>query len=389
MRTAGPRGPRHGHDGHHGDQGAVAVDLGLSLGDLELSVDLVVQPGEVVALLGPNGAGKSTLLRCVAGLQRIDRGRIEISGETVDDPSSGVFVDPDRRSVGMLFQDYLLFPHLGVLDNVAFGLRAQGRGRADARGTARSWIDRMDLVAHVHSRPGELSGGQAQRAALARVLACGPGVLLLDEPLAALDATTRSQVRRDLSGHLEEFRGATVIVSHDPIDALALADRVAVLEHGEIVQIGSGVELTQRPRTRYVADLVGVNLLFGLGEHDRVTLVPDGDTAGDPRAARVSAGSGGGAGVWVADRTDGPTLLVIRPRAVALHRRRPDTSARNVWQCTVSGVELMGDHVRVGLDGPVSLTAEVTPQAVSDLGLVAGSEVWASVKATEIDSYPA
>ncbi len=365
------------------------VDLELSLGDLELSVELTVDPGEVLALIGPNGAGKSTLLRCLAGLQRIDRGRVEIARRIMDEPASGVFVDPDRRSVGMLFQDYLLFPHLDVLDNVAFGPRARGRGRAESRRSASGWVDRMGLVDRLHARPAELSGGQAQRVALARVLACDPEVLLLDEPLAALDATTRSHVRRDLRTHLDEFAGAAIVVTHDPIDALVLADRVAVLERGRIVQIGPGAELIRRPRTRYVADLVGVNLLLGLGEHNTVTLVDDGeqlvnraDTAGPCAVPDTGV-------VQVADPTEGPTLVVIRPRAVALHRARPDTSARNVWQCTVTGVELIGDHVRVGLEGPFALIAEVTPQAVSDLGLVAGVEVWASVKATEVESYPA
>lgn len=347
----------------------VAADVWLARGDLRLSVHLEVAPGEVLALLGPNGAGKSTLLRCLVGLQPIDEGRIEISGRTMDDAASGSFVDADRRPVGMLFQEYLLFPHLDVLDNVAFGLRSKGVRRSLARSLAEPWVQRMGLGDHRNSRPGELSGGQAQRVALARALAPAPEVLLLDEPLAALDATTRSTVRRELHHHLESFNGATVIVSHDPLDALALADRVAVLEEGTFAQEGPIVEVTGRPRTRYVADLLGVNLLRGVGVGHSLTV------------------AGKQAQVRVADPVDGPTLALIRPRAVALHRHQPDTSARNVWRCRVAGFDLLGDHVRVRLDGPLELTAEVTPAAVADLALIEGSEVWASVKATEVDTY--
>lgn len=356
--------------------GGVDLDVGLTLGELSLSVDLAVAPGEVLALLGPNGAGKSSLLRCLAGLQPIDRGRVVISGEVVDDPVGGVFTEADRRNIGMLFQDYLLFPHLDVLDNVAFGPRSRGMSRAAARGIARRWVERMGLVDHVGARPGELSGGQAQRVALARALATDPELLLLDEPLAALDATTRSSVRRDLNAHLGEFPGATIIVSHDPLDALALADRVAVLENGELTQVGSIGEVTSRPRTRYVADLVGVNLLHGHATDHTVMITGD-------HGAPDDSGE-----VHLADPMNGPTLVLIRPRAVALHRRRPDTSARNVWRCTVAGFDMLGEHVQVRLRGPVALTAEVTPAAVADLGMTEGSEVWASVKATEVDAYP-
>lgn len=354
----------------------IYLDIGLALGDLSLSVELAVAPGEVLALLGPNGAGKSSLLRCLAGLQPIGRGHVVISGEVVDDPAAGVFTEADRRSVGMLFQDYLLFPHLDVLDNVAFGPRSRGMRRAAARGIARRWIERMNLVDHVGVRPGELSGGQAQRVALARALATDPELLLLDEPLAALDATTRSTVRRDLHAHLDEFAGTAIIVSHDPLDALALADRVAVLEQGKLTQVGSLGEVTSRPRTRYVADLVGVNLLHGDATDHTVTIAGDDGTTGD-------AGE-----VHLADPMNGSVLLLIRPRAVALHRRRPDTSARNVWRCTVEGFDMLGEHVQVRLRGAVALTAEVTPGAVAELGVTEGSEVWASVKATEVDAYP-
>ena len=219
------------------------------------------------------------------------------------------------------------------------------------------------------ARPSAISGGQAQRAALARALATDPRLLLLDEPMAALDAGARATVRRDLRHHLADFDGATVLVSHDPLDALALADRVVVLEEGRVTQAGTIGEVTSRPRTPYVAQLIGVNLLRGDGDGHRVRL--DGDAT-----------------ITVADAVDGPTLLVVRPQAVALHRSRPETSARNQWACHITGFDLMGDHVRVRLAGPVDLVADVTPAAVADLGLVEGGSVWASVKATEVTAYP-
>ncbi len=239
------------------------ADMALRLGTLELTVDLEVAPGELLALLGPNGAGKSTVLRCLAGLEPIDSGRIDVDGVTFDDPVAGVFIDPEHRPIGFVFQDYLLFANMTVLENVAFGLRARKVPKQQARATARTWVERVGLGDYADERPAALSGGQAQRAALARALATDPRVLLLDEPLAALDAGTRTSVRRDLRRHLETFDGMRILVTHDPVDAYALADRVAILDAGRIVQVGTLSEVAAHPRSRYVADLVGVNLVTG------------------------------------------------------------------------------------------------------------------------------
>ena len=225
------------------------------------------------------------------------------------------------------------------------------------------------------SRPAELSGGQAQRAALARALAADPQLLLLDEPLAALDAGTRSTVRRDLKRHLNQFDGATVLITHDPLDALALADRVVVLEAGRVTQAGTLADVTTRPRTPYVAELLGVNLLRGHGS-DHTVVVSDDGVRSDVTVA-------------VGGPVDGDTLALIRPNAVSLHRSPPDTSARNQWRCTIDGFDLLGDRVRVRLAGRFDLVAEITPESVSRLGLIEGAEVWASVKATEIATYSA
>jgi molybdate transport system ATP-binding protein len=338
------------------------------LGPLDLDIELDVAAGETVAILGPNGAGKTTLLRCLAGLEPIDAGRIALDDTVWDEPETRVFVPPEHRSVGFGFQDYVLFPHLSARDNVAFGLRSRGVARGEARRRADDWLARVGLADVAGTRPDALSGGQAQRVALARALATDPRVLLLDEPLAALDASSRGEVRRDLRAHLGEFAGVRLLVTHDPIDAATLADRLVIVEGGRVVQTGSLAEITARPRSRYVAELVGVNLLLGVAREREIAL------------------EGGGMLVAPSAAT-GAVFAVVRPQAVALHRERPAGSPRNVWPVRIASVELLGDRVRVRVDGPPALVAEVTPAALHELGLVEGVEVWASVKATEVDVF--
>ncbi len=344
--------------------------IGLRLGDLDLDVDLTVADGEVVALLGPNGAGKTTALRAIAGLQSVDCGRIEVDGQALDDPATGTFVPTAERPIGVVFQDYLLFPRLSALENVAFGLRARGVPKAEARGRAAGWLARVDLADQATAKPRALSGGQAQRVALARALATEPRVLLLDEPLAALDAGARLHVRAELRRHLASFGGARLLVTHDPVDAIVLADRLVVIERGRVTHTGTAAEVTRHPRSRYVAELLGVNLLHGVaaGEH----------------TVRLD----GGAELVVADPLPGPDVAVaLRPQAVALHREQPEGSPRNTWPATVADLEADRDRVRVQLDGSIPLVAEVTPAAVADLGLAPGAPVWASVKAVDLTAY--
>jgi molybdate transport system ATP-binding protein len=344
--------------------------IGLALGDLDVDVDLAVADREVVALLGPNGAGKTTVLRAIAGLHPLDRGGIEVDGRALDDPATGVFVPTAERPIGVVFQDYLLFPRMSALENVAFGLRARGVPKAQARARAAGWLERVDLADHAAARPRALSGGQAQRVALARALATEPRVLLLDEPLAALDAGARLHVRAELRRHLASFGGARLIVTHDPVDAMVLADRLVVIERGRVTQTGTAADVTRHPRSRYVAELVGVNLLHGVaaGEH----------------AVRLA----GGAELVVADPLPGHDVAVaLRPQAVALHRVQPEGSPRNTWPATVADLEADRDRVRVQLDGSIPLVAEVTPAAVADLDLVPGAAVWASVKAVDLTAY--
>jgi molybdate transport system ATP-binding protein len=354
-----------------GDGVTLAARIGVQLGSLALQVELELAPGEVVALVGPNGAGKSTVLRCLAGLVALDDGQIEFDGTIVDDPGRDVFVEPEQRPIGFVFQDYVLFDHLSVLENVAYGLRARGVGKAEARERAGWWLERMDLADYESQRPAALSGGQAQRVALARALATDPRLLLLDEPLAALDVGTRAAVRRDLRRHLATFDGMRLIVTHDPVDAHALADRVIVLEAGRVVQSGTLAEVTAHPRTRYVADLVGVNLVSGE--------VADG-VLSTPSGARVV----------IADAPDGTTLATIRPHSVVLGRgEAPASSARNTWAGSIVDIDRLGDRVRVVVDGELPLTAEITASALAELRLATGDRVHASVKATDIEVAPA
>ncbi|MGE3619169.1 MAG: sulfate/molybdate ABC transporter ATP-binding protein [Acidimicrobiia bacterium] len=344
--------------------------VGIRLGELDLDVELTVGDGEVVAVLGPNGAGKTTLLRAVAGLRPLHRGRIRLDGRVLDDPDGGTFVAVADRSIGVVFQDHLLFPRLSARDNVAFGLRARGTPRAEARRAAEAWLERFGLASLAGARPRALSGGQAQRVALARALATEPRLLLLDEPLAALDASTRVSVRAEIRRHLSTFAGARLLVTHDPVDALVLADRLVILEGGRVTQSGAAAEVTARPASRYVAELLGVNLLRG--------------TARDPHTVVLEAGGV----LTVADPLPATAVAVaVRPAAVALHRTTPEGSPRNAWPATVADLQPDGHRIRVRLAGPVPVSAEVTPAAVAELGLVPGVAVWASVKATDLDAY--
>ncbi len=344
--------------------------VGVRAGGFALDASVSCAPGEVLAVLGPNGAGKTTLLRVLAGLQRLDLGSVRLEARVLEDTSVGLRLPPEERSVAMVHQDLLLFPHLSVLANVAFGPRARRRSRAEANRVAARWLERMGLAELAPRRPHELSGGQAQQVALARALATEPDLLLLDEPMSSLDVAARLDARRRLGQHLRAFAGPCVLVTHDPLEALTLGDRLAVLEAGRITQVGSPAEVTRRPRSPWAAQLVGLNLYRGRAHDGRV------DVGG--AALHVAAGS-----------VHGEVFAVVHPRAVALHRRKPEGSPRNVWQAEVAGIDTLGDRVRVHLSGVLPITAEVTAASVADLELGAGGTVWVSVKATEVDTYPA
>jgi molybdate transport system ATP-binding protein len=346
----------------------LSAEVRVALDAFTLDAELHVAAREFVAVVGPNGAGKTTLLRSVAGLLPIDAGRIEISGALVDDAEK-VFVPPERRPVGVVFHRGMLFPHLSVLDNVAFGLRERGLPRTEARERSRDWLARVQLAEKAGAKPAQLSGGEAQRVALARALATDPALLLLDEPFAAFDVQHRAEGRRLLGAVVGATDAARVMVTHDPVDALTLADRIVILEAGRVVQSGTPDEIVALPRSAYVADLVGMNVYRADAEGTAL------------RSAGVT--------FTVPEQHEGAVLAIVAPRAVVLSLERPATTARNVWPGTVRGVERLGDRMRVRVDIGVPVVAEVTAASVAELGLRPGTDVWVAVKATEITTTPA
>ncbi|GAA3846043.1 ABC transporter ATP-binding protein [Sphaerisporangium flaviroseum] len=338
-----------------------------------LDVRIRVAPGQVVALLGPNGAGKTTALRVIAGLTPPSGGHILVDGAAVHARPA------EQRPIGMVFRDHLLFPHMNVLDNVAFGPWCRGASRAEARRAAAIWLQDLGLGEHRRRRPAELSCEQAQRAALARSLAVRPRVLLLDEPLDALDAQARLTMRTALGDHLSGFGGAAILVTHDPLDAMALAERLIVIEDGVLVQEGTPSEVARHPRTGYIARFAGLNLYRGRARGHEVSVE-------GPPAGRVT---GGPLTFSVAENLSGPVFLAFPPSAVALCPIRPEGRPRNTWQGTVEGLERQGGHVRVRLDGPITAAADLMPAAAAELGLSLGQKVWASVRTTETHAYAA
>lgn len=334
-------------------------------GTFTLELDLAIPAGRTVALLGPNGAGKSTAVAAIAGLLAVDSGRIELAATILDEPARALLVPPEERRIGVVFQDLLLFPHLSAEENVAFGPRSRGAGLDEARARAREWLGRVGMEGLSGRKPGELSGGQAQRIALARALATEPDLLLLDEPLAALDVSSRADVRRVLAEHLADFRGPRLLITHDPAEAFELADHIHVVEKGRVTQRGSADDIRMRPRTPYTAELGGSNLLSGTAE---AGLVETGELS-----------------LAIADPDiRGPVRLAIRPTAVSVHRERPGGSPRNRWRTVVEELQDTGFRVRLLTGPPLPLTIDVTQAARRELDLDPGSEIWLSVKATDI-----
>jgi molybdate transport system ATP-binding protein len=352
-------------------------------GSFHLAAELSVAPGEVLGVLGPNGAGKTTLLRALSGLDALSTGSIRLGGLTFDDAATDTFVPTEHRPVGLVFQDYRLFPHLDVRDNVAYAPRVQGAGRRQARATADTWLERLDLSALAGRRPDQISGGQAQRVALARALAADPRLLLLDEPLSALDARTRLEVRTQLRSHIDQFAGPVLIITHDPLEAMIMADRLLVIENGRVVQQGSPAHIARQPATQYVARLVGLNLYTG-------TL--------DPLTGNVHLDDGGAFTVTLGDdsltevgaaRSRLRVLIGLRPSAISIHTARPThASPRNIWKGTVTSLEQLTDRVRVQIDATPPALVDVSAAAVADLALRPGTGVWLSAKATETEAYP-
>ena len=345
---------------------SLQVEIGVD--DRDVDVAFTVRTGETVAVLGPNGAGKSTALAVVAGLLRPDRGRVVLGDQVLTDVAERVDVRPHRRGIALLAQDPLLFPHLSALDNVAFGPRSEGVSRREARTRAAGWLEEVGVAELADRRPHQLSGGQAQRVAVARALAAEPRLLLLDEPMAALDVAVTPALRQTLRRVLAER--TTVIVTHDVLDAVLLADRVVVVEGGRVVEDGPSADVLTRPRSVFAARLAGLNLVRGVWR--------DGAVQG-PDGTRVHGLVDGPA------PADGqPMIAAFRPRAVAVYRDAAAGSPRNAFTVAVTEVEPLGDLVRVRSE---HLSADITPLAVAELDLAPGGHVTFSVKAAEVSLY--
>jgi len=347
------------------------------LRDFELTVNFAADAASTLVLVGETGSGKTTVLNVLAGFLSPERGRIVLDGEVYVDSDRNVAVAPYLRPIGYVFQDYALFPHLTALDNVAFGLRSQGVDGRAARQRARAALEQLGIDDLADSRPAGLSGGQQQRVALARALILRPRLLLLDEPLSALDLQTRQQTRSELRRILSELSCITVLVTHSAFEAMAFGQRIAVLDRGRIAQMGSREELLTHPRSNYVAGLMGVNLFRG----------------------RVVAGQGNGlAAVETAEGrlnisvegAAGEIFVAIDPHEVTIHTAPPTGSAQNVFSGRI--VELVpelpfGERLRVILDTRPPLVAQITVRAAQTLGLREGMAVYASFKATAVNVY--
>ena len=345
--------------------------------DRGVAFDLTLADGEVLAVLGPNGAGKSTLLLLIAGLLRPDQGRVELGSRVLTDTGSGVFVPAHSRGVAMLSQRAMLFPHMSVAANVAFAPRSKGKRRSEARVIAERWLAAVDAKELADRRPAQLSGGQAQRVAVARALAAEPKVLLLDEPMSALDVTAAPALRRLLRHILRDDARTAVIVTHDLRDALAVADRVIVVEHGRIVESGPVRSVLTSPRSAFAARVTGVNLVSGI-----ITRPGTLQTAW-------------GANVFgIGDAPPGVAAVALfRPTAVAIHLDPPHASPRNVLPVTIAEMDIHEATIRVRgaaqPDGSPGIAADITAAAAADLELAPGQDVYFVVKTQETELHPA
>ncbi len=349
----------------------MSFEFSAHLEERAFDVSLELAPGETVAILGPNGAGKSTLLSLIAGLLRPDAGRAVLDGKVLFDvgPRSSDWRPPHRRGTALLAQEALLFPHLSVVDNVAFGPRSAGNSRKSSRDAALHWLGEVGAVELAERRPAELSGGQAQRVAVARALAADPELLLLDEPMAALDVHAapmlRSLFKRVLAGR------RALIITHGVVDALTLADRVVVLEEGRIAEVGPTRQVLEQPRSHFAAGLAGLNLHTGVVVSDGLRGADGLHVAGllDPEAVPGQAG-----------------VAVFPPSAVSIFLEAPHGSPRNVFPAVIHHLEPHGDQIRVRAGG---FMADVTPAAVADLALEPGLRAFFVVKSASVAIYPA
>jgi len=359
------------------------VELRAVVAGRRLDVEFAVAPGEVLAVLGPNGAGKSTVLHVVAGLVRPDRGSVRVGERVLTDTSSGIHVDTHDRRVGLLMQDPLLFPHLSAAANVAFGAGGGKRlARKSSRVIAERWLAEVDAIGLADRKPRQLSGGQAQRVALARALAAGPDVLLLDEPLTGLDVAVAAATRKVLRRVLVRDGRSAILVTHDLLDVVTLADRVVVLDAGRVVESGPTATVLSAPRSSFGARFAGVNLLAGSAGPGR-TLVTADQRIWHGRLDDGTAGSG---------EPGDPVVATFHPSAVAVFRDKPHGSPRNTVEVVIAELDASGPAIRVRadeqVDGSPGLFADITAESAADLRLGQGERVYFAVKTQEVTIHP-
>lgn len=345
----------------------LAVEARTRLGDLDLGAAFEVGDSECLALAGPSGAGKTSLLRVAAGLLRPSQGTVRCGSQTWLDTERGIDLPPDRRRIGFLFQDYALFGHLSAWRNVAYGIA--GVTRAERRSRAHQLLERFGLADRADARPATLSGGERQRVALARAVAREPELLLLDEPLSALDASTRARSSRALTELIGDADVPAVIVTHDFEEAALLADRIAVIAAGSVVQTGTATELAAAPSSAFVADLTGAVVMTGTAR-----------ARGDLTVVQLE----GGGSVTSTDSATGPVAVTVHPWEVSLEPEDSGQagSARNRIDVRVTSVTTVGNRVRVGLMGPQPMVAELTTPGAAGLAVSPGTRAVAAFKAT-------
>jgi len=349
------------------------VSLRKRLREFDLDLSFAVQPKETLVIIGPSGAGKTTILGQISGLLSPDEGRIAVGDRVLYDSSQRINVPPERRHLGYVLQDYALFPHLTVRQNVSYGMSARRVPADTIQHRADEVMEMLGISALAELKPGRISGGERQRVALARAIAVGGEVLLLDEPLAALDAQTRQSARGDLRRIIHSVGAAAVFVTHDYVDALAFGDTICVMDRGRVVQMGTQQDLLLRPKARFVAEFMGVNFLEGIAE--------------PPDDSGVSVVRINGVELRTVAQEPGEVFLAFSPVDVALSPEPPSSSALNVLEGRVTAILQLGGRMRIDLDAGIPLVAELTPESVARLNLGIGSKTYASFKATAIETY--
>ncbi|MCC6442146.1 MAG: ABC transporter ATP-binding protein [Armatimonadetes bacterium] len=351
----------------------LSVNIQKQLRDFALDVDFVQDRQQTLVLIGPSGCGKSTTLNAIAGTVPLDSGRIVLDDRVLYDRAARIDIAPNKREIGFVYQDFALFPHKTVFENIAYGLRCRKKSKAEIHNRVARLMETMQISHLAQARPQQLSGGQQQRVALARALAIDTHILLLDEPLGALDAQTRMSVRSELKRILKSFDVVSIIVTHDFVDALVLGDAIGVMEEGRILQLGSREELLLHPKSKFVADFTGVNFFQGQ------VVSRNGDGWCHVRVGETH--------IHTPCTDAGRISLAFFPRDVTLHRDPPKGSAQNSLRGAVREILHLGDRIRVTIDSALPIVAEISDMALEDMELKEGDTIYAAFKATAIKTY--